>query len=210
MPRQKYSFEPGKIYHLSNIGNTVEAIFISNDNYNYFLRKLMLSCSGIFEIIAYSLLPNQYQLLVKMKTNDKLRLIYSLKKKVPVLMVKLNSREMSQFLSQEIGNFLNAYAKAFNRCHGRKGSLFRENFRKCPIDYRKLSQTVKVLCYIPVIQGYANTIHDWEYCFINQNIDRVGSIVNWKKYRHYYKFGDHETDKEEIINLIHSEKILIN
>ena len=66
MPAREISFQKGSIYHFQNRGAGRHNIFIRPADYHYvtfkleeYLKKLELS------MIAYSLLPNHYHLLVR-------------------------------------------------------------------------------------------------------------------------------------------------
>lgn len=192
MPRKIIGFCPDKIYHISNIGNTGEDIFISEENYIYFLRKFASYTRGIFEVIAYCLLPNQYHILLKVKKFHSLNLAYSRRKRIPAHKVELDMEEMSRFLSQEIGNFLNAYAKAFNKRHGRKGSLFRENFKKRPVDEMDVKSLIVKLQYIPVNQGFVDFWQEWKFSSGRKRIGHLEGVMNYEKFGKYYDFDSLE------------------
>ncbi len=186
MPRKRHEFEEGKIYHLSNIGNTGEEIFISDQNYEYFLQKLTARATGVFEIIGYSLIRNQYHLIIKIKPEKTLFTAYATRKKIPIHLVVLDKEELSMFISQEIGNFLNAYAKAFNKEQGRKGSLFRENFRKVPLDQNNVQEVLEKFKYLIAMQNNESKVDTWKYCSHFELNNGCRRVIDWKKCRKYY------------------------
>ncbi|MBK9399819.1 MAG: hypothetical protein IPN36_02855 [Bacteroidetes bacterium] len=208
MPRKIFNFQPGGIFHISNIGNNGEEIFSSRENYEFFLQKFSDSTCNIFEIIGYCLIPNQYHLLVAVKSIESIYTAYSLRKRIPIKMVALDEDEISIFLSQEVANVLNSYAKAYNRCYGRKGSLFRENFRKQPIREEELECIIAQFEYMPVNQGIVDIWEDWDYVSAKEKIDRKMGVIDWVKYGRFYADFKSVESKDDIKT--NSVKIAIN
>lgn len=60
-------FESGKIYHIYSTAIGNELLFLSDENYKYFLKRYDDYCSDIFETLAYCLIPNHFHFLVKIK-----------------------------------------------------------------------------------------------------------------------------------------------
>lgn len=120
---------PSETYHLFNraVGN--ERLFIEERNYAYFLEKLDLHTDEIAHILTYSLLPNHFHLVVKLKSNESIAKNFEKFKKVPYDPLLAN---IPDFIMERFSNFLNSYAKSFNKMYRRKGSLF--------IDYLKRSK----------------------------------------------------------------------
>ncbi len=187
MPRQKFGFRTGKIYHVGNIGNTGERIFLDMGNYDYFLRKFKVSTSQIFEILAFCLVPNQYHLLIKVKSLENIKQAYSIRKRIPINRVCLNEEEISLFLSQEMGNFLNSYAKAFNKLNGRKGSLFRENFNKMPVEVKAINGIIMQFGQIPLRLGLTGPQVEWDYFQIDEKSAKKYKLMDREKYYQYQK-----------------------
>src|SRR3982751_6807851 len=102
--------EAGKIYHIYNRGNNRENIFREERNYPYFLSLWKNHVHPIVETFAYSLLPNHFHMVVRIRY-EKLNnghTIHTVEKKV----------------SRHFSNFFNAYAKSINKAYERRGSLF--------------------------------------------------------------------------------------
>ena len=61
---------PDNSYHLFSraIGN--EKLFLSSDNYLYFLDKLKQHTDSVCKIYSYSLLPNHFHLLAKIEDEN--------------------------------------------------------------------------------------------------------------------------------------------
>jgi putative transposase len=59
--------QPGRYYHVFNRGNAGVNIFYEQRNYGYFLRKYYEYLSPVLDTYCYSLLPNHFHLLVRVK-----------------------------------------------------------------------------------------------------------------------------------------------
>ena len=116
-------------YHLFNRAIGREKLFISYENYRYFLQKMVLHVLPVADLFAYSLMPNHFHLLIRIKPHKNLAAHFKLKKARLFIPEKHN---MADFIMERISNWLNAYTKAFNKVYNRKGSLF--------IDYTKRSE----------------------------------------------------------------------
>ncbi len=109
------SFEIGKTYHVYNRGNNREDIFIEHDNYRYFLSLLKKYLTPIVVFYSYCLLPNHFHFIIKIKEQGELPVEYTNGKKK---------------LHQPFSNLFNAYTKAINKRHQRRGSLFQEHLKR--------------------------------------------------------------------------------
>lgn len=151
----------GQFYHLFNRAIGKEQLFLSADNYVYFLGKLKQHILPVANVFAYSLMPNHFHLLVKIETENELIKYFKFKKGQPFdpLLHSLPDFTMEQF-----SNCFNAYVKAFNKLYKRKGSLF--------IDYVKRSEAARdsditsFIFYIhknAVHHGLTEKIGQWPY-----------------------------------------------
>ena len=71
---------------------------------------------------------------------------------------------VSDFILERFSNFLNGYAKAFNRQNKRKGALFMNYLRR--VEIKKDSQLSAILFYIhknPVHHGLVKEIETWKW-----------------------------------------------
>jgi len=129
------SLEYGKYYHIYNRGINGESLFLSKDNFEYFLRLYDKYIPKIAETFAWCLMNNHFHFLVKIKERKE---------------VKTNNPE--RFIYQQFSNLFNAYTKAFNKKEDRHGALFERPFRRKHInseDYLK-----KLVLYI-----HTNPVH---------------------------------------------------
>ncbi|WP_243431549.1 transposase [Algoriphagus lutimaris] len=116
-------------------------MFLSDENYIYFLEKFGLYCSDCFETIAYCLLPNHFHFLVRVKPNQE-----------------------DKEIVQSFSNFLNSYAKAFNKAMDRNGSLFQRKFKRKLIENDSyLSRIILYIHLNPIKHGLVKKTNDWKY-----------------------------------------------
>ena len=141
MDKYLLPLEECKFYHIYNQGNNGENLFYNDGNYIYFLRKLDYYLSDFMDLYAFCLMPNHFNLLIRIKAleelDEKTRMQVVSK---PVKFQKLNrfSKELnrleentySQFISNQFRLFFMSYSKSINKQIGRTGSLFREIFKR--------------------------------------------------------------------------------
>ncbi|WP_425636281.1 transposase [Algoriphagus yeomjeoni] len=141
MKNSSETFESGKIYHLysRSIGN--QELFLRDENYKFFLSRYSLYCDDFFETIAYCLIPNHFHFLVRIRENQQ-----------DLAIVKAFS------------NFLNGYAKAFNKSIDRNGGLFQRKFKRKVIDNENyLSRIILYIHLNPIKHGLVKKVNEWKY-----------------------------------------------
>lgn len=67
MQDTKAILEPENTYHIYNRANGNEQLFLSDDNYRYFLKKYNEYISPIVDTFCYCLMPNHFHFLVRVK-----------------------------------------------------------------------------------------------------------------------------------------------
>jgi len=168
----------GDYYHIYNRGNNKENIFLSDDNYIYFLKLLTKYILPISEIYSYCLLPNHFHIILKLKNNHELPIEF---------------KNGTKKIHQPFSNFFNAYTKAFNLKHNRTGSLFQKHLKRKLID--STDYLTKLIIYINTnpshhnIADYSTYKHSSFQALISDNstsIDRdfvislFGDVENFK------------------------------
>ena len=111
-------FEPGHFFHLYNRGNNKEALFLEQENYNYFLVLMKKYVLKIADVYSYCLLPNHFHVIIKFKETSQ---------------YTTDVGNTKPGLHQPISNMLNAYTKAINKRYHRRGSLFQEHLKRIKI-----------------------------------------------------------------------------
>ena len=160
MGNNRPTLQPENYYHLYNHGNGNENIFRSNENYIWFLKRYNDYISPIANTFAYCLMPNHFHFLIQIKSNEQIQDYYQLKQKTK----SKQAFEADKFISQCFSNFLNSYAKAFNKMYNRKGSLFLNNMQRKAVNND--GYFTKLIHYIhanPVHHGFVNSVEIWQH-----------------------------------------------
>lgn len=164
MGNKREPFLPDTIYHVYNHGNSSDNIFRCDENFHYFLTKYYQYITSIADTFAYCLMPNHFHFALRIKEEEYLREIYKKKLK------DLNTTEPQGFenlevlVSRTFGNFLNAYAKAFNKMYNRRGSLFLANIRRKKVeDENYFTKLIHYIHYNPVHHGFVRKLDDWKF-----------------------------------------------
>ncbi len=156
-------FFPDYIYHIYNRANGNELLFRSEDNYNFFLNKFALHLTPILDTFAYCLLPNHFHFLVRIKAESLVLAFFEKKySRKSALEIK---KTLEQLLSKQFANFLNSYAKAFNKMYQRSGNLFNQNLKRKIVE--KNDYLLRAIRYIhanPVHHGLTERMDTWRYC----------------------------------------------
>jgi len=152
---------PNQAYHVFNraIGN--ERLFKTVDNFRYFLAKMAQHILPVAEIFTYSLIPNHFHLLIRVKDEKTIITYFELKKKKSFTSLE---NSLADFIMQQFSNWLNGYTKAFNKMYNRKGSLFIDYLKRSCVE--KESDFTSFIFYIhknAVHHGLCRKIGEWNY-----------------------------------------------
>ena len=184
---------PDNIYHVYSraVGN--EKLFLSDENYRYFLNKFQKYIFPIADVYAWVLLPNHFHLMIRIKSLVDIENYYSIKNKE-----KLNYVITSVFLMQCFSNFLNSYAKSINKMYNRKGALFIDFLKRVHVKIdHQMGATAFYIHKNPVHHGICKNMHDWKWSSYNSYLTKepkqkaskelfqwFGGIEGFIKYHH--------------------------
>lgn len=138
-------FEEGEFFHVYNKAIGKEKLFITNENYRYFLQQLKIYLLNSAEIYAYCLIPNHFHLLIKVMANSD-----------------------SKMVSEQFRKFLISYAKSFNKEHNRSGGLFEKHLKRIKI--RSQEQLLWITYYIhrnPIHHHITSDFNSYEWSSFN-------------------------------------------
>ena len=121
---------PDNVYHLFSRAVGSEKLFLSSENYLFFLQKLKQHTAPVCGLFCYSLLPNHFHLLVKIKNEGTIIKHFEEIKRKPFEIPKY---DLSDFVMERFSNFLNSYTKAFNKVTKRKGALFMDYLKRSKV-----------------------------------------------------------------------------
>ncbi len=195
--KYKDDFEANTFYHVLNHAVGDENLFRCDDNFRYFLKKYDHHLSSVWEIYSYCLMPNHFHLLIKVKSEEELRVLPKF------------SENIHKFVMQKLSNFLNAYAKAYNIKYNRKGALFLDFTKRIAV--REESYYTNLINYIhqnPIRHGFCKNIDEWIYssyeaCLSDKKtklkrdevVDWFGDKADFKKF-HQDNLADLNDDLE--------------
>ena len=152
---------PWESYHLFSRAVGSEKLFLSPENYLFFLKKLKQHTAAICQFYCYALLPNHFHLLVKIHDEESIIKYFEEVKKVIYLPLHHN---LSDFIMERFSNFLNSYTKAFNKSYNRKGALFIDYMKRSKVN--EASDFTAYIWYIhknAVHHQITNAIGQWQY-----------------------------------------------
>jgi putative transposase len=152
---------PSNSYHLFNraVGN--EKLFKSDDNYRYFLSKMAQHILPVADIFTYSLLPNHFHLVVRIKDEKNIIEYFELKKKKSFNPINFS---LPDFVMEQFSNWLNGYTKAFNKMYIRKGALFIDYLKRSIVE--KENDFTSFIFYVhknAVHHGICKKIGEWKF-----------------------------------------------
>jgi len=191
-------FHPANFYHIYNHAVGDENLFRIHDNFIFFLNRYNKYISPIAKTFSYYLMPNHFHILVQVRDQEEIRRL-----------AKNNHDEFDfhKFIMQQLSNFLNSYAKAFNKQHNRRGALFLDFTRRKEInDEFYFSRIINYIHQNPVHHGFCKSAADWEYSSYNSIIsinkntkleqnavfDWFGGIEEFILFHQKEKFADFE------------------
>lgn len=146
-------FKENGFFHVINHGVGDVNIFRDTDNYRYFLERYQKHTTELFDTYAYCLMPNHFHLLVRVKSLEELAVLPKYKGNVHKLVM------------QSVSNWLNGYAKAYNKKYERRGALFLDFTKRIEIDTDTyFMRTVNYIHQNPVHHGFCPKLGDWPYC----------------------------------------------
>ncbi|MBM2815034.1 MAG: Transposase [Ignavibacteria bacterium] len=162
-------------YHIYNHAVGKESLFLSNENYLFFLNKYSYYIHPIAKTFAYCLLPNHLHILLKIRSVDTLMQIEHIN----------DYENYHLYISKQFSNLFSSYTQAFNKKYNRMGNLFISNFK------RKLIETdsyfAQLLYYIhinPIHHSITKNITEWQY----------------SSYQSFTKDSNTKLEKDEVIN----------
>ena len=204
-----------------NRANGFEKIFLSKENYRFFLRRYEKYIAPMVHTHSFCLMPNHFHLLIEVKTEEeivafaraeKLRRAQSRALPLPKFgtleEVGAEVVDVEKFISKQFANFFSSYTQSFNKQRNRMGSLFMKNFKRKRIDNDRYLRTV--VAYIhqnPLAANMICNLNEWEFSSFlayaqtenydcNQQfiIDKFGGKESFLEYH-----GESKVSKHEII-----------
>lgn len=165
MQKTKTILSPDKVYHIYNRANGNERLFCNDRNYRFFLKKYGHYLQPVVNTLCYCLMPNHFHFLARIRREANLGVVFKDKidKKIEKAANLQGFQNLEGLITQQFSNFFNAYAKAFNKQHNRKGNLFMHTYKRKPVDDEAyLRKLVHYIHYNPIDAGLTEH-YDWKY-----------------------------------------------
>ena len=142
-------FQSGNYYHIYNRGVDRKLIYKTRSNHLYFMRLWQRYMEGYLDVISYSLNANHFHFLVRVRHfND----------------AQLGGKSEHELVASRLKMLFRTYALAFNRNHGRTGSLFDGPFKRVLVeDSRNLSYLVQYIHVNPEKNKLVLDFRTWDW-----------------------------------------------
>lgn len=144
-------------YHIYNRGINGENIFKEERNYAYFLQKYTQFVSPIAETYAYCLMKNHFHLLVKIRSEEEIKLSEDGS-------VKNTDKPIHWLLSNAFASFFKSYSQTINKAYKRIGRLFEEPFRRVWVDNDEyLTELIYYIHHNPEKHCFTNDFKEYPH-----------------------------------------------
>ena len=155
MPNRRTPFLGGEFYHLYNRGVDRGAVFISDDNYRYFMRLLIEKAElHAIGIVTFCLMPSHFHFLVRPTFNAA--------------------------VGRFINGLLGSYVQGLNASRQRVGPLFQGRFKSVPVDRDEyLAHLARYIHLNPVAAGLVSRPGDWpdsNYANVSEDGVLIGGV----------------------------------
>jgi len=189
--------EPDNFYHIYNHSNGSENIFLSDENYTYFLVKYKEYITPIADTFVYCLMPNHFHFLLKIV--DEKSLFDWLKENGKIgddtidltgfkNLSGLDFNPFAAHISRQFSHFFNSYSKSINKQEKRFGSLFNRPFKRKQITSEK--QFYDTTIYIhsnPVHHGFVENIEDWKHSSYHSILSEKPTILKREEVLNHFE-----------------------
>lgn len=188
--RDYKEFAPGNYYHVYNRGNGRQEVFLEEQDYSFFLRRLKENIvpekvpfslrrapspggyirkqlpPQVFTLICYCLMPNHFHLLIRQNAE------------LP--------------LSKLVLKVCTSYSKYFNRKYDRVGHLFQDQYKSVLVEID--SQLLWLSAYIhqnPKVAGLVGDLKDYPWSsYLDYVGQRGGTLCNKEVVLNQFKSPD--------------------
>jgi len=159
-------FQSGNYYHIYNRGVDRKLIYKTRSNHLYFMRLWQRYMEGYLDVISYSLNANHFHFLVRVRHFEA---------------AQLGDKTEHELVANRLKMLFRTYALAFNRNHGRTGSLFDGPFKRVLVeDSRNLSYLVQYIHVNPEKNKLVLDFRTWDWSSYKFILSPRKSIVDRK------------------------------
>jgi REP element-mobilizing transposase RayT len=156
-------------YHIYNHSVSSKNIFLSHEDYIDFLKKYCTYFSGLFETLAFCLMPNHFHFVVKVNSHH--TVLEKAKKQISNASHSFqeNKCDLNTFIVDQFRRFFSSFSLSYNYRHKRRGQLFLKRFKRISLDEE--FRLAYMICYIhhnPIHHGFSTSYDSWKYSSYNQ------------------------------------------
>ena len=171
--------EPESVYHIYNRAHGAEYLFLNDGNYRFFLQGYRQYISPIADTFCYCLMPNHFHLMLRIKSRKEVTSFFESKDRNIREASSENPANLEKLLSKQFSNWLNSYAKAFNKQQQRVGGLFMRPTKRIKVkDHRQFTKLIHYIHFNPVKAGLCSSIEAWEFSSYNSILSKSPSIID--------------------------------
>ena len=157
---------PGKIYHIYNHTVGKDTFFRCEKDYSYFLNRFREYILPVGDVFGYCLMSNHFHIVIRIKSAEEIDQFFRDKLGVKKFdRLKIDKKySVVVYVTRQFSNFFNSYAKYYNSCYKRWGTLFKRTFRRKNIDTKDyLKRVIRYTHNNPVTAGLVKKPEDWKY-----------------------------------------------
>jgi len=122
-------FLPDCHYHVYNRAVDKKNMFLSDDNYAFFLKQYDKYLSPVVTTFSYALLGNHFHFTIRVHAEE---VLFAFQRSSKLNPERYNTPHA--IVAHQFQLFFQSYAMAFNLKHGRTGTLFQRPFKRCNVD----------------------------------------------------------------------------
>ena len=200
------NLEERQVYHIYNRSVGEANLFLSDDNFQFFLKKWKKYIQPYMDTFAYCLMPNHFHFLAQVKPLNKDTLQF-VQKEETIAASKLINQEISYntFLEDQFKRLFSSYSLAFNKRHERRGTLFQKRFKR--IKVQGVANIIDKFLYIhhnPIHHDFTVRYDEWKYssyeAYFSDKSTKLAKATMMQ-----LLIGQQKENQQDILDKIHQE-----
>jgi putative transposase len=161
----------GNYYHIFNRGTNRQNIFFQPKNYDYFLKLLKDFLGDYVYFLAYSLMPNHFHLVIKVKdeiateTDKDQGDEGTVRSEENGSIIIKDEVEIGKIVVNQLKRMFITYAMAINNQENRVGNLFDPKYKRLLIENQDyLEYAIFYTHFNPEKHGIVDDFRKYKYC----------------------------------------------
>jgi REP element-mobilizing transposase RayT len=179
MPRKyRDPFESEQFYHIYHRAVTGERLFINDSDYVEFLDRYSKYLQPYFNTWAYCLIPNHFHFLVKVKTQDELKVSSEGEKTNASKLYLKGKKPFTFLLENQFSRMLSGIALRHNKKYNRHGPLFDQGIKRvCITSESRIAYQIAYIHHNPIHHNVSKSFSGWKYSSYSTFIDQGKSKI---------------------------------